>query len=109
MILPLWVVEPLVFDDDEDDLLLPVEALIPDEVALLDYEATVHTVKVEDTASRHPPGGAPGCAPDGGRGANDDDDSGDDRGIGRGVDRPVGIGGARGIHVNTKDFEHFFL
>ncbi|KAM0865652.1 hypothetical protein ACQ4PT_043148 [Festuca glaucescens] len=77
----LWLAEPLLFADDDDDLLLPVEALIPDEVALLDYEATVHVVKVEDSATHPPPGGAPGHSSGGGR--SEDDDSGDDRGNGR--------------------------
>ncbi|KAM0840825.1 hypothetical protein ACQ4PT_059400 [Festuca glaucescens] len=46
----LWLAKPLVFDEDEDDLLLPVEALVPEEVALLEYEATVHIVRVEGDA-----------------------------------------------------------
>ncbi|KAM0829022.1 hypothetical protein ACQ4PT_067147 [Festuca glaucescens] len=65
----LWLAEPLVFDDD--DLLLPVEALIPEEVALLYYDATVHIVHVEDTegaVGRSFPGGGPGPRPGGDRG-----------------------------------------
>ncbi|KAM0889822.1 hypothetical protein ACQ4PT_027452 [Festuca glaucescens] len=46
----LWLAEPLVFDEDEDDLLLPVEALVLEEVALLEFEATVHIVRVEGEA-----------------------------------------------------------
>ncbi|KAM0914629.1 hypothetical protein ACQ4PT_011374 [Festuca glaucescens] len=46
----LWLAESLVFDEDKDDLLLPVEALVPEEVALLEYEATVHIVRVEGDA-----------------------------------------------------------
>ncbi|KAM0907028.1 hypothetical protein ACQ4PT_016369 [Festuca glaucescens] len=48
----IWLAEPLLFDDDDDDLLLPLDALIPDEVALLDYEATVHIMRVEDLVAR---------------------------------------------------------
>ncbi|KAM0822442.1 hypothetical protein ACQ4PT_071482 [Festuca glaucescens] len=44
----IWVAEPLLFGDEDDDLLLPVEALIPEEVALLGHEATVHLMRVED-------------------------------------------------------------
>ncbi|KAM0874404.1 hypothetical protein ACQ4PT_037453 [Festuca glaucescens] len=66
----VWVAEPLLFGDEDDDLLLPVEALIPEEVALLGHEATVHLMRVED-----PVGGAGGPSP------------GDDRGNGRGGDR----------------------
>ncbi|KAM0830215.1 hypothetical protein ACQ4PT_066343 [Festuca glaucescens] len=50
----LWLAEPLLFDDDDDDLLLPLNALIPEEVALLNYEATVHIICVEDLAARPP-------------------------------------------------------
>jgi hypothetical protein len=55
--------------------------LIPDDAALLDYEATVHVVKMEHTSARPPPSGAPSRAPSGGR--IEDDDFGDDRGNGR--------------------------
>ncbi|KAM0917391.1 hypothetical protein ACQ4PT_009556 [Festuca glaucescens] len=48
----IWLAEHLFFDNDDDDLLLPLDALIPDEVALLDYEVTVHIVRVEDLAAR---------------------------------------------------------
>lgn len=47
----LWLAEPLVFSEEDDDLLLPVEALIPEEVALLEFQAVVHLVRVEDTAA----------------------------------------------------------
>ncbi|KAM0874405.1 hypothetical protein ACQ4PT_037453 [Festuca glaucescens] len=40
----VWVAEPLLFGDEDDDLLLPVEALIPEEVALLGHEATAADV-----------------------------------------------------------------
>ncbi|KAM0901712.1 hypothetical protein ACQ4PT_019792 [Festuca glaucescens] len=65
----LWLAEPLVFYDDDDDLLLPIEALIPEEVALLDYDTTIHIVRVEDTggaAGRSFPGGASGRQGNGG-------------------------------------------
>ncbi|KAM0824669.1 hypothetical protein ACQ4PT_070049 [Festuca glaucescens] len=78
----LWLAKPLLFGEEDDDLLLPVEALVPEEVALLDYDTTVHLVRVEDTASsrgRSFPGGEAG-----------DDASGDDGGGrgGRGGDAP---------------------
>jgi hypothetical protein len=44
----IWVAKPLCFGDEDDDLLLPVEALIPEEVALIGHEATVHLVRIED-------------------------------------------------------------
>jgi hypothetical protein len=47
---------------------LPVEALIVEEVALLDYDATVHIVRVEDTcgeAGRPSAGGGQGPDPGG--------------------------------------------
>ncbi|KAM0887818.1 hypothetical protein ACQ4PT_028763 [Festuca glaucescens] len=77
----IWVAEPLIFGEEDDDLLLPVEALIPEEVALLGHEATVHLVRVED-----PVGVAGGPSPG--------DDRGDDRG-GGGFGRPRDDGGAR--------------
>jgi hypothetical protein len=61
----LWLA---VFDDDSDDLPLPVEALIVEEVALLDYDTTVHIVRVEDTcgeAGRPSAGGGQGPDPGG--------------------------------------------
>ncbi|KAM0868422.1 hypothetical protein ACQ4PT_041336 [Festuca glaucescens] len=68
----LWLAEPLLFKDEDDDLLLPVKALILEEVALLEFEAAVHLVRVEDTAASAgwpAPGGHPG-------GDLDRDDSG---------------------------------
>ncbi|KAM0846878.1 hypothetical protein ACQ4PT_055390 [Festuca glaucescens] len=56
----IWLAEPLFFDNDDDDLLLPLDALIPDEVALLDYEATVHIVRVVDLAARPSPASGAG-------------------------------------------------
>ncbi|KAM0846549.1 hypothetical protein ACQ4PT_055601 [Festuca glaucescens] len=50
----LWLVEPLLFGDEDDDMLVPVEALIPEEVSLLEYEATVHLVRIEDTDAAAP-------------------------------------------------------
>ncbi|KAM0900768.1 hypothetical protein ACQ4PT_020419 [Festuca glaucescens] len=46
----LWLAEPLEFGDEDDDLLLPVEALIPEEVALLQYDDVIHVVRIEDKA-----------------------------------------------------------
>jgi hypothetical protein len=48
----IWLAEPLFFDNDDDDLLISLNALIPDEVALLNYEATVHIMCVEDLVAR---------------------------------------------------------
>ncbi|KAK1628330.1 hypothetical protein QYE76_002645 [Lolium multiflorum] len=65
----LWLAEPLRFGGDGDDLLLPVEALVPEEVALLAYEADVHIVRVEDTVAadtRSSNSSAPGPGPDDG-------------------------------------------
>ncbi|KAM0888584.1 hypothetical protein ACQ4PT_028252 [Festuca glaucescens] len=65
----LWLAEPLRFGGDDDDLLLPVEALVPEEVALLAYDADVHIVRVEDTVAadtRSSNSSAPGPGPDGG-------------------------------------------
>ncbi|KAM0881431.1 hypothetical protein ACQ4PT_032986 [Festuca glaucescens] len=47
----LWLAEPLLFGDEDEDLLLPVDALIPEEVALLEFEVTVHLVRVEGDAA----------------------------------------------------------
>ncbi|KAM0826741.1 hypothetical protein ACQ4PT_068671 [Festuca glaucescens] len=75
----------LIFGEEDDDLLLPVEALIPEEVALLGHEATVHLVREED-----PVGVAGGPSP----GDDHGDDRGDNRG-GGGFGRPRDNGGAR--------------
>ncbi|KAM0852915.1 hypothetical protein ACQ4PT_051438 [Festuca glaucescens] len=70
----LWLAKPLLFGDEDDDLLLPVEALIPEEVAMLEYDAAVHLVRVEDTTVSRGwslPGDATGDesgSDDGGRG-----------------------------------------
>jgi hypothetical protein len=56
-------------------LLLPLKALIPEEVALLDYEAAVHIMHVEDLTVRSP-------SPAGGRGR--DQDAGGTEGAGSG-------------------------
>jgi hypothetical protein len=45
----MWLVEPLLYGDDDDDLLAPPEALVPEEVAFLEFNATVHLVRLEDT------------------------------------------------------------
>ncbi|KAM0905606.1 hypothetical protein ACQ4PT_017280 [Festuca glaucescens] len=82
----IWVAEPLLFGEEDDDLLLPVEALIPEEVALLRHEAIVHLVHVED-----PIGVAGGPSPN--------DDRGDNRGDGGGgYGRPRDASGARSPH-----------
>jgi hypothetical protein len=55
----LWLAEPLEFDEEDEDLLLPVAALVPQEVALLEYKASIHVMRVEDVGAvggRHPRG-----------------------------------------------------
>ncbi|KAM0894621.1 hypothetical protein ACQ4PT_024347 [Festuca glaucescens] len=72
----LWLAKPLQFGDEDDDLLLSVEALIPEEVVLLEFDTTVHLVWVEDTAVSAgcpSPSGAPGPGPDGGSSGDDAD------------------------------------
>jgi hypothetical protein len=86
----IWVAEPLCFGDEDEDLLLPVEALIPAEAALLGHEATIHLMRVKD-----PVGVVGGPSPDVDRG----DDRGDDRGSG-GFSRPRDEGG-RVLPVET--------
>ncbi|KQK18028.2 hypothetical protein BRADI_1g38115v3 [Brachypodium distachyon] len=42
---------PVVEDDEEDDLLVPPEMLIPSEVNLLEYDVLIHLLRVEDTTA----------------------------------------------------------
>jgi hypothetical protein len=77
-------------------LLLPLKALIPEEVALLDYEATVHIMHVEDLTVRSP-------SPAGGRGR--DQDAGSTEGAvsgggGAGADPHGPLGPTRGAGVD---------
>jgi hypothetical protein len=43
--------EPLLFGDEDDDLLLSRMKHILDEVALLEFNAMVHLIQIEDTAA----------------------------------------------------------
>jgi hypothetical protein len=45
----MWLAEPLLYGEDNDDLLAPPEALVPEEVGFLEFNATVHLVRLEDT------------------------------------------------------------
>ncbi|KAM0922154.1 hypothetical protein ACQ4PT_006379 [Festuca glaucescens] len=80
----LWLAEPMLFGEEDDDLLLPVDALVPEEVALLEYEATVHSMRVEGDAG---PAGHPGSD-----GTPDDDQDGD----------PLGPGGRTPVVVRLR-------
>jgi hypothetical protein len=45
----MWVEEPPLYGDEDEDLLAPLDAIIPEEVAFLEFTATVHLVRLEDT------------------------------------------------------------
>jgi hypothetical protein len=80
----MWVEEPLLYGEDDEDLLAPPDAIIPEEVAFLEFTATVHLVRLEDTnPSLDWP--TPGADPD-------DRDYGDD-GHGHGTRGRQGAGG----------------
>jgi hypothetical protein len=72
----LWLAEPLEFGNGDDDLLVPVEALIPEEVALLEFNFVVHLVRIEDTIASTNRSSA------GGSGGDSDEVSGGGGGMG---------------------------
>jgi len=63
------------FSDEDDDLFIPKDALMPEEVALLEFNAMVHLVRVEGTAASTDRSSA-----DNSNGVSDGGDSGGDMG-----------------------------
>jgi hypothetical protein len=92
----LWLAEPLLYGDDDDDLLAPLDALVLEEVAFLEFNASVHLVRLEDTMPSidwptpdDGPGGGGGFGPGGG----DPSSGGDGFGAGGGFSGPGRVSG----------------